>query len=70
MYLLKVVNKSTRKSCEICSMLIIVLVFLSLTLDIFYTFSRFSVNDFEQENAHGAKRSPTKLNLMEGENIF
>ena len=51
-------------------MLIIVLVFLSLTLDIFYTFSRFSVNDFEQENAHGAKRSPTKLNLMEGENIF
>ena len=42
-YLFKVINRNTRKRCEICSKLTIkhqhdVVVFLLLTLNIFYTF--------------------------------
>ena len=32
--------------------------------------SRFSIVDFEQENARCVKRSLAKLNFMEEENIF
>ena len=47
-YLFKVSNRNTRKTCEICSNMIsdLVLVFLSLT--IFHTFSSNSIVDFEE----------------------
>ena len=54
-YLFKFSNRNTRKMCGICSKLTIktperCLVFVLLALNIFHTFSKFSVAVFKQVN--------------------